>query len=133
VPLVPSEFNQLRENLYKKDQMDSWKPDITIRVQGNDSRTWKGEIRFLPPSEARDIPPALSSRAGGPVPVKATDVPNQLQPQTQQFLVYLDILKPDDAIFPGCMGQAKIYLRPETCAQWLWRTISDIFDIGLVR
>jgi len=31
------------------------------------------------------------------------------------------------------MAQAKIYLQPETCAQLLWRLISDLFDIGLVR
>lgn len=134
VPMIPSEFNQLRENILQPDKWKNpWSPDITIRVQGSDSRTWKGTIRHLPPSEAKEVPAALSSRAGGPVPVKATENPNQLQPQTQQFLVYVDIVQPDAGIFPGCLGQSKIYLRPETCASWVWRTISDIFDIGLVR
>lgn len=143
LPLVPSEFNQLRQNLYtaqslkgKNDQaVSSWEPEIFIRVQGRDSKVWKGRIRqeSLPSSEAKEIPMALSNKAGGPIPVKATDVPNQLIPQTQQFLVYIDVVDADATIFPGCMAQAKIYLQPETCAQWIWRIISDLFDIGLVR
>lgn len=143
LPLVPSEFNQLRQNLYnaqslkgKNDQAgSSWEPEIFIRVQGRDSKVWKGRIRqeSLPSSEAKEIPMALSNKAGGPIPVKATDVPNQLIPQTQQFLVYIDVVDADATIFPGCMAQAKIYLQPETCAQWIWRIISDLFDIGLVR
>ncbi|NDH05536.1 hypothetical protein EBX93_06370 [bacterium] len=143
LPLVPSEFNQLRQNLYtakslkgKYDQaVSSWEPEIFIRVQGRDSKVWKGRIRqeSLPSSEAKEIPMALSNKAGGPIPVKATDVPNQLIPQTQQFLVYIDVVDADATIFPGCMAQAKIYLQPETCAQWIWRIISDLFDIGLVR
>jgi putative peptide zinc metalloprotease protein len=113
----------------------TWEPDIYIRVQGRDSKVWKGKIRqeSLPSSEAKEIPMALSNKAGGPIPVKATEVPNQLVPQAQQFLVYIDVLDADATIFPGCMAQAKIYLQPETCAQWLWRLISDLFDIGLVR
>ncbi len=143
LPLVPSEFNQLRENIRVSELMKNkaskndtaWEPDIYIRVQGRDSKVWKGRIRVetLPPSEAKEIPLALSNKAGGPIPVKATEIPNQLIPQTQQFLVHIDVLDADATIFPGCMAQVKIYLQPVTCAQWLWRVISDLFDIGLVR
>ena len=54
----------------------------------------------LPESEAHVIPFPLTSKAGGPVAVKAA--PNgktgALEPQTQQFLVYIDIVNPDDAV-----------------------------------
>ncbi|MSR30930.1 MAG: hypothetical protein EXR99_05430 [Gemmataceae bacterium] len=135
-PLAPSEFNQLKENMQLAGKADAtgkiWEPDIILRVQGRDDKVWKGKIRQLPPSEAKDIPVALSNRAGGPVAVKSTESPNQLTPQTQQFLVYIEVLQPDGAILPGCMAQAKIYLKPETCATWLWRIISDLFNLSLI-
>ena len=52
-------------------------------------------------------------------------------PQAQQFLLYIDIIDPDPAILPGNLAQVKLYLRPETVAQWSWRTVNDIFELGL--
>src|SRR5205823_3040517 len=72
--------------------------DVTLRVQGRDAHTWKGRITRLPESDPKGIPLALSSRAGGPVAVKAGAGNNQsgtLTPQTQHYLVYIDILDPD--------------------------------------
>jgi len=34
-------------------------------------------------------------------------------------------------LVPGNMAQVKIYLKPETCATWLWRTVNDVFELGL--
>jgi putative peptide zinc metalloprotease protein len=115
--------------------------DIDIRVQGRDSRTWKGRIVQLPESEARIVPLALSNKAGGPVAVKAMPpTPNAansnpadaLTPQTQHYLVYVDIMDADEAILPGAMAQVKVRCRPETCLRWLWRTLNNTFDLGLL-
>jgi putative peptide zinc metalloprotease protein len=107
--------------------------DITIRIKGRDSQTWKGKIRQLPESEAKTVPPMLSNRQGGPVAVKAT-VGNdkQLVPSTQQFLVYVEIVNPDESIMPGTAAQVKIYCQPETCVHWLWRWLNETFDLGLI-
>ena len=51
---------------------------------------WRGLIRRLPESEAANIPLALSSKAGGPVPVKPNSDPEVLVPQTQQYLISID-------------------------------------------
>ncbi|HEY7428337.1 MAG TPA: hypothetical protein VH682_29160, partial [Gemmataceae bacterium] len=106
--------------------------DVTLRIQGRDSQTWKGKIRQLPESEAKTVPLAMSNRAGGPVAVKAgTQGPN-LTPATQHYLVYVEILDPDDAILPGTMAQVKISCQSETCLHWLWRTLNNTFDLGLM-
>ncbi|MGH7223087.1 MAG: biotin/lipoyl-binding protein, partial [Gemmataceae bacterium] len=92
--------------------------DVTIRVQGRDSQTWKGKFGQLPESEAKTVPLMLSNRGGGPVPVKAAagSQSGVLVPSTQYYLVYVDILDPDDMIVPGTMAQVKIYCQPETFA-----------------
>jgi putative peptide zinc metalloprotease protein len=108
---------------------------VTIRVQGRGGETWQGKLTRLPESEAKEVPLALSSRAGGPVAVKAGGAPgrqNALVPQAQQFLVYIDIVDPDGAIVPGSMAQVKVHCRPETCLSWLWRTLNNTFDLGLL-
>ncbi len=105
---------------------------VTIRIHGRDSRTWQGKILHLPEKEADKVPLALSSRAGGPVAVKGGVKSNTLVPQTQHFLVEVEIIDPDAAIVPGVMAQVKVHCRNETCAKWLWRTVNNLFDLGLI-
>jgi putative peptide zinc metalloprotease protein len=107
--------------------------DVTLRIHGRDWHTWKGKIRQVPESEAKEIPLALSSKAGGPVAVKASPGKNgALIPQTQHYLVYIDVVDPDEAIVPGQMAQVKVHCKPETCLHWLWRTLNNTFDLGLI-
>jgi putative peptide zinc metalloprotease protein len=117
--------------------------EVTVRIHGRDQQTWKGRLEALPESEARTIPLQLSNKQGGPVAVKAQGLTPQqaakagahsepLTPQTQQYIVYVDLLPPvDDAIVPGETAQVKIRCQPETCLHWLWRTVNDVFDLGL--
>jgi len=130
LPLTTSEYNQLVRDC-EGDPSKILASNIIIRVHGREGTVWSGTNARLLPSEARDIPLALTSRAGGPVAVQATNPGEPMKPQAQQFLVYLDIVEPDQAILPGNMAQVKIYLRPETCAQWSWRTINNLFELGL--
>ncbi|MHB1423680.1 MAG: site-2 protease family protein [Gemmataceae bacterium] len=106
--------------------------DIIIRIRGRDSKTWKGKIRQLPESEAKTVSPMLSNRQGGPVAVKAGTNPEKLVPSTQQYLVYVEMVDPDESILPGTMAQVKIYCQPETCVHWLWRWLNETFDLGLM-
>jgi putative peptide zinc metalloprotease protein len=138
MPLATSDYNRLREDLRdlaREQQRTGQERDLTVnlRVQGLDSSTWDGKIARLDESEARFIPMMLSNRAGGPVTVQAPTGKSQgLAPQTQQFLVYIDIIDPDPAMTVGQMAQTKIYLRHETCLQWAWRTINDVFNLRLM-
>lgn len=130
LPLTTSEYTQLIRDC-NSDPSTISSENVIIRVHGREGTVWNGTNPRLLPSEARDIPLALTSRAGGPVAVKATNPGEPMIPQAQQFLLYIDIIDPDPAILPGNLAQVKLYLRPETVAQWSWRTVNDIFELGL--
>ncbi len=132
VPVVPSELHRLRENLQAAAAAGHAELPVTLRVHGRDSRTWSGRVTQMPESEAATVPWALSNKGGGPVAVKAGSAPDHLAPTTQFYLVDVEILDPDDAIAPGNMAQVKIICQPETCAQWLYRTVHGLFDLGLM-
>jgi putative peptide zinc metalloprotease protein len=138
MPLTTSDFNRLardyraqRERNKKTGADESlW---INMRVHGLDTSTWRGSIDRLDESEAKFIPILLSSRANGPVAVHPPSGKSQgLVPQTQHYLIYINIDDPDPAITVGAMAQAKIYLQPETCLHWAWRTINDLFNPRLI-
>jgi putative peptide zinc metalloprotease protein len=159
LPVITQEFNQLKANsrgpVHRPDVAMARGPGhgrgsdalvgsgegeievdlpVTVRVQGYDSKTWKGRLLRLPESEAKEIPLALSNKANGPVAVKGNTSKTQgLIPQTQQYLVYVDLENPDrDPISPGSMAQVKIHCKPETVAMWVWRKINALFDLGLM-
>jgi putative peptide zinc metalloprotease protein len=107
---------------------------VTIRVRGRDSHTWSGEWEAMPESEAKTIPPPLSNKAGGPIPVKQSSNPNELVPVNQQYLLSFKIkdADKDKAICPGSLAQVKINCRWRSAAWWVWRTVNDTFDLGLM-
>jgi hypothetical protein len=123
----PSHEHGLLEGMRRFDVLD-----VAIRVQGRDYLTWKGRLSFLPESEAKEFPLPLSSRAGSSVAVMAGGNPNALVPQTQHYLVYIDLNDSDAAVAPDTLAQVKIRCKPETYARWLWRKINDLFDLGLI-
>jgi hypothetical protein len=106
---------------------------VSIRIHGHANRTWKGTIVRLEESEAKFVPLMLSSRAGGPVAVKAPTAKSPgLVPQAQHFLVYIDLEDVDETIAVNSMAQVKIYLQPETCAWWVWRKLNDLLNLRLM-
>ncbi|MFM7151773.1 MAG: site-2 protease family protein [Gemmataceae bacterium] len=138
MPLSTSDYNRLARdhkalidrNSRTGESEQHW---INLRVHGLDSSTWRGVLDRLEESEAKYIPVALSTRANGPV---AVHPPNPrlpgLVPQTQHYLIYINIINPDPEIHVGAMSQVKIYLQPETCLHWAWRTINDVFNLRLM-
>jgi hypothetical protein len=135
VPVSTADYNLLKEDLaYARRKGKALAVDL--RVHGLVEKTWKGKVVQMPESEAREIPTALTLKAGGPVAVKPAD-PRQPpgappQPQTQQYLVAVSIQDPGDIICPGAFAQVKVHCRWRTCAWWAWRTISSMFDLGLI-
>ena len=71
-------------------------------------------------------------KGGGPLAIKPGTQQGHYVPQSQQFLIPIEFREPDDTICPGTLAQVKIYCRPRTCAWWVWRKISDTFDLGLM-
>jgi putative peptide zinc metalloprotease protein len=140
VPVKPSDYTLLSKDRKALEEKGQDLP-VTIRIQGRDAHTWKGEWLTMPESEAKTIPMPLSNKGGGPIPVKqSTDQtkldpsgdPNKLEPISQQYLLSFAVVDPDGAIVPGSLGQVKIECRWRSAAWWVWRTINDTFDLGLM-
>jgi putative peptide zinc metalloprotease protein len=133
VPVKPSDYRLLRQDREALEREGKDLP-VTIRIQGRDSHTWKGEWMAMPESEARTILPQLSNKGGGPIPIKPSADPNKLEPVSQQYVLSIAIDNPqnDKAIVPGSMGQVKIECRWRSAAWWVWRTVNDTFDLGLM-
>jgi putative peptide zinc metalloprotease protein len=130
LPVPPADHRLLREEL---DIARGNKRDLpaTIRVQGFAGTTWAGRVDLLHESEAREVPPQLTTKFGGPLAVKQTAQGGN-SPQSQHYLVSLDFLYPDTSIHPGTLAMVKIHCRPRSCAWWTWRAISSTFDLGLI-
>jgi putative peptide zinc metalloprotease protein len=133
LPVKPADYRLLKQD---RDELSAKNRDlpITIRVQGRDSHTWQGEWLVMPESEVKTLPPQLSNKGGGPIPVRPppANEPNRLEPVDQQYLLSLAIKDPDKAIVPGSMAKVKIDCRWRSCAWWVWRTVNDTFDLGLM-
>jgi putative peptide zinc metalloprotease protein len=131
VPLSPDDYELVRSDRQIR-QAQGEKVPVTIRIHGRGMKTWSGEVAYLPQSEAKEIPLPLSNKSGGPLAIKPTSQPNHPEPQAQVYLVGINIDKPDGAIVPGAMAQAKIHCEYRSCAWWTWRAISSAFDLGLM-
>jgi putative peptide zinc metalloprotease protein len=130
VPVAAADYDLVRDNFRKLRSRGEQLP-VTIRVVGRDSHTWTGHVDQLPESEAKEVPMALTNKAGGPLATKPSDNPKQITPQSQVFLVGIDFEHPDATICPGVLAQVKVHCEYRTCAWWVWRTISSTFDLGL--
>ncbi len=127
VPISPAEYRLLKDDLERAGELP-----VDIRVQGRAEVRWKGKVLQLPESEAKEVPPQLTSKFGGPLAVKPTTQPNSYQPQAQQYLVSVEFLHPEPWIYPGTLAQVKIHCRWHPVAWWIWRWVHSTFDIGLL-
>jgi putative peptide zinc metalloprotease protein len=118
--------------LLKDDAAHGAELPATICVQGRGGRRCVGRLATLPAAEAKDVPLALTSKAGGPLAVKPPANPDALVPQSQQYLVTVNFEEADPAVCPGTLAQVKIHCRWRTAAWWVWRAISSTFDLGLI-
>jgi putative peptide zinc metalloprotease protein len=127
VPVPPSDYH-----LLQSDMADGRTLAVSIRVPGRGSDIIEGRIKELPASDAKDIPMPLTHRGGGPLAVKPSNDPNVNVPQSQHYLVNVDILQPDVSICPGTVVKVKIHCKWQTGAWWCWHAISSAFDLGLI-
>jgi putative peptide zinc metalloprotease protein len=127
MPLPTAKKDLLKENLKKNPNLP-----VTIRVQGRADLTWKGRVLQLQESEAKEVPPQLVTKYGGPLAARPNTEKNQFVPATQQYLVTIEFLDPDDFIHPGTLAKVKIHCEWQSCAWWVWRWASSTFDLPLM-
>jgi putative peptide zinc metalloprotease protein len=127
VPVSPHDYQLLRNDLVLLKELK-----VDVRIPGRKSEVVPGRIVRLPESDAHEIPLPLSNKGGGPLAVKPTGDPNHIEPQSQQYLVTVELPQPDDAIVPGSLVRVKIHCKWQTGAWWVWHAISSAFDLGLM-
>ena len=64
--------------------------------------------------------------------VKPGTHPDQLIPQTQQYLVAIELVEPDVDMHPGVRAKVKIHCRKRPLSWWVWRSVNDLFNLGLM-
>lgn len=131
VPVSPDDFDLLKGDKAYFEANGS-ELEATIRVQGRAGDIWRGQLGPLPPSEVKDLPHQLTTRGGGPIAVKPGAPNGPSVPQAQIYLVSVNFVDPDAAIYPGTMAQVKIHTRWHSGAWWVWRTVNNAFDLGLM-
>jgi len=127
MPVPPDQYRLLQEELDEDPNLE-----VTIRVQGQAETTWKGRIAHLAASEAKEVPPQLSTKFGGPLAVKPSSQQNSYVPQSQHYMVNVDFLESDDSIHSGTLAKVKVHCRWRSAAWWVWRKISSTFDLALL-
>jgi putative peptide zinc metalloprotease protein len=130
IPVTPANYNLLQQDMLASGEDATLL--VSIRVPGMGRQTWRGVLRELPPAEAATIPPILSNKTGGPVAVKPGTHPDQLVPQTQVYLVIIDLVEPDVDMHPGVRAKVKVHCRKRPLSWWVWRSVNDLFNLGLM-
>jgi putative peptide zinc metalloprotease protein len=129
LPVSTADFDLLRDDLRVRRQAGS-DLDVTIRIQGRGAGRWQGRITLMPESEAKEVPPALTTKYGGPLAFTQGATPSSFVPISQHYLVGIDIIDPDGAMCPGTLAQVKVHLRWRSCFWWCRRAISSTFGLG---
>jgi putative peptide zinc metalloprotease protein len=132
VPLEPHEYRLLERDLHK-DWRRGGDLDVVIRVHGRADLAWHGKLTKdqLPESEAKEVPIQLTNKAGGNIAVKPSSKPDHYMPQSQQYLIGIDILDADAAIAPGTLASVKVHCHWRTAAWYVWQKFSSAFDLGM--
>jgi putative peptide zinc metalloprotease protein len=133
IPVTPADYSLIKED-FEALAKDNKELGVTIRVHGRDANTWKGVLTrtSLPEQEATNLPVGLTTKGGGPLAIKPNQQPGVYVPQAQVYLITVNFVDPDNAIYPGTLGQVKIHCRWRSCAWWTWRTICEVFDLRLL-
>jgi len=132
MPVSPADYRLLERDFRRRSKEGDQLP-VTIRVQGHAEKTWHGQLtkNQLPEEEAKEVPVQLTNKAGGPLAVKPTSKPDHYIPQSQQYLVGINIQDADSSVCPGTMANVKVHCKWHTCAWWVWRAFSKAFDLGM--
>jgi multidrug efflux pump subunit AcrA (membrane-fusion protein) len=103
-----------------------------VRIHGRGYNYWKGHVSSIASAEAKEVPPQLSSKAGGDIATETKgDEKGQKQterPQSQHFMVTVDLDEADVAIHPGVMGRVKITLPARTLAWRFYRYLNSTLN-----
>ncbi len=127
VPVGPMDYRLLREELPPGGELTA-----TVYVTGRTDHEFVGKVRRLPESDAKQVPPPLTQRGGGPLAVKQSgEKGEEVSPVAQVYLVEVELDDPDATVRPGALVHVKIHCKWRSGAWWVKRKLSEALDIGL--
>lgn len=132
VPVAPYDYKLLEEDTeWLSRAGKSTELEVSIRAPGGGTKTYRGKLRRLPSADAKTVPVQLTFRGGGSLATKpGSKDPANPEPQSQVYLVEVDLDNPHGELTPGLLPDVKIHCRWRSAAWWLWRKIHISFDIS---
>ena len=104
---------------------------VWVRLHGTGYTFSPGVVKEIARVEANNIPPQLSSQAGGDVATLADPVARQETPRNQHYLITVQLPRPNRTFHPGVLGRAEIEVEPQTLWQRVYRYLATTFNWGL--
>ena len=138
MPVAPHEYQLLKEELERETAEKGAAAElrVTLRVPGRGWSTCEGRITYerFPTADAKTVPQQLTFKGGGTLATKPVEQPGQFVPQSQVYLVEVEVQNSDNdlTLIPGVQPTVKIYCRWRSCAWWTWRKINTLFDLGML-
>ena len=130
VPIGPAERKLLSDDMPE----DGSGLPVSIHAAGRTDRVFKGVVRALPMSSAKQVPPSLTTRGGGTVSVQqAGEGGQETVPVAQIYLLEVELTDPDGSIAPGALVEAKIHTKWRSFGWWLKSRLSQALDVGLYQ
>lgn len=106
--------------------------EAQVRIHGRGFNYWKGHISTIANKETSEIPNQLSSKYGGNVATETKQAEGEQRqverPQSQHFMVTVDLDEYDAAIHPGVMGRVKVSVPPRTFAWRFYRYLNSTLN-----
>jgi putative peptide zinc metalloprotease protein len=133
IPVNATDYRELRQNLEHRKAEDKEHAflKVTILAKNRSDHLFHGRIVRLPDTDEKNVPVALTHKAGGTLATKPGGDPNVNMPLVQTYLVAVEFDDPDSTLVPGTLATAKISLGNRSAAWWTWRSIASALDIGL--
>ena len=129
LPVSPQDHALIEEDLRRNKTLT-----VSFHVAGRTDRVFKGVVRDLPKSSAKQVPLPLTTRGGGPVSVQqAGEGGQELTPVAQVYLVDVELVDPDASIKPGVLVSAKVNCDWRSAGWWVKRKLSEALDVGLYQ
>jgi putative peptide zinc metalloprotease protein len=127
VPASSMDYVLLSEDLAVRGPLP-----VDVYVAGRTDRLYRGVVRRVPDTDAKQVPIALTQRANGPLAVKSAGEQGQeITPVAKTYLVDVELTDTDASLVSGAQVAVKVHCRWRTGAWWVGRKIAEALDIGL--
>lgn len=115
-----------------QSQKDFVHADQKVDVNLNElpGRVFTGSVKEVAGQELKAVSPRLSNKHKGEVST-TTERDGTEKPQIPSYKVDVPLDNTDGLMYVGLTGQAKIYAKPQTVVQRVWRVIAETFNFKL--